>query len=57
MYVKVKIMRNMAMVFMLNDGKNPVAWYRSFLDTLYLSVFKQFRIVSCCAIFIILMTQ
>ena len=36
MYVEVKIMHNMVMVFIINDGKNPVAWYKSFLDTLYL---------------------
>ena len=37
MYFEVKIFHNIAMVFMLNDRKkNPVARYRSFLDTLYL---------------------
>ena len=34
MYEEVKIIHNMATVFMLNDRKNPVARYRSFLDTL-----------------------
>ena len=35
MYVEVKTLHNMSIVFMFNDRKNPVAWYRSFLDTLY----------------------
>ena len=34
MYVEVKTMRDMAIVFMLNDKKNNVALYRSFLDTM-----------------------
>ena len=33
-------MHNKAMVFMLNDRKNHVARYRSFLDTLYASYSK-----------------
>ena len=37
MYIKVKIMYNMTIVFMLNDRKNPVARYRLFLGTLYLT--------------------
>ena len=35
MYEKVKAVHNMANVWMLKDRKNPVARYRSFLDTLY----------------------
>ena len=38
MYVEVKILHNMVMLFILNDRKNPVAQYRSFLDSLYLKV-------------------
>ena len=34
MCVKVKIIQNMAMAFMPNGRKNPVAQYISFLDTL-----------------------
>ena len=34
MYEDDKIMHNMAIVFTLNNRKNPVARYRSFLDTL-----------------------
>ena len=35
MYVKVKIVYNMAIVFRLYGRKNPVSRYRSFLNTLY----------------------
>ena len=34
MYVKVKILHNVTIVFMPTDSKNHVARYRSFLDTL-----------------------
>ena len=42
MYVKVKIMHNVAMVFMLNNRKILLPRYRSFLDTLYMDIAKQY---------------
>ena len=40
MYIEVKSMHSMAMVYMFNYRKNPVVRYRSFLDTLYINDYE-----------------